>query len=375
MTYFLAKTNRISFFPTYLIGLSVLGLISANEITQVLTRNRTALTILSIFLAYAALTVFWSNDAQFKTFALYTGYGLLIITFVIAIPLLAHRFPWFIDVFLRLLVLAAVISCCYSLCFYYLLDDYRPLGFDRLYSLGGLHNPVVSALSYGAALVLVLSFASICRDNALKVLTFFIGILLLAGIMHTGTRSVWIGLIAAGLCVIAVLPNPGAQKKLVLGVVGLTCLLIAGVSIWILGYHEALLERSTSFRPQIWVEFLTKIVSGNFFLGFGINTDPAFYADGIEFKHAHSIYLSTLFYGGIVGLGLFLTLIGQVIYTQVKNPTRLTIYVLPLLVFGLVCLVFDGNRLVRKVDFTWLLIWLPIALSLVDDTETKTPPA
>ncbi len=363
VTYFLAKSNRISFFPSYLVGLSVLGLIGTREFKAVFERSRTTLILILSFLAYSALTALWSNDPGLKPLALYAGYGLLILTFVFGIAMAELRFGWFRDVFLLLLVLSATVSACYSMYLFQIIQ-FDPLVDDRLYSLGGLHNPVVGALSYGAAFVLMMSYLPTTKETLLRVVLVLLMVILFAGIINTGTRSVWIGLIAAFICLVYLLPAANLKLKLGLGIGGILFAILSFAIILELGLDEKLLARSTSFRPEIWQNLMSKMMSAKLMLGYGINSSAEIHHVQYVFDHPHSIYLSTLFYGGVVGLVLFLSVISRVLYLQLTKPQASSIYIVTLLVFGLVCLIFDGNRLVRKIDFVWLLIWLPIAFSL-----------
>ena len=151
----------------------------------------------------------------------------------------------------------------------------------------------------------------------------------------------------------------------------LFCLIpVTLIASYLSGFTELMLKRSTSFRPEIWQATITQWLNGNLMLGAGIQTAFDLYIAPNKFMHPHSLYLSTLYYGGILGLGLLLMSIGRLFWVLLhKADLDVKTYALPLLVFGLVTLLFDGNRLVAKVDFLWLCFWLPVALTLLAESR------
>ena len=90
------------------------------------------------------------------------------------------------------------------------------------------------------------------------------------------------------------------------------------------------------------------------------------------FEHPHSIYLATLFYGGLLGLGLLMGFIGHLYWSWLKiEPKPYLIYALPLMTYGLTCLLVDGDKLLTKVNFVWLLVWLPYAIALMHTVSLR----
>ena len=79
--------------------------------------------------------------------------------------------------------------------------------------------------------------------------------------------------------------------------------------------------------------------------------------------HSHSAFVATLYHGGVVGLALLLAIVAAAscrawrIARGRGDPTGLV-----LLLFGVVCLLLDGNRLVSNPHLSsWLIFWLPVA--------------
>ena len=44
---------------------------------------------------------------------------------------------------------------------------------------------------------------------------------------------------------------------------------------------------------------------------------------------------------------------------------------LSLLTYGFAVLMFDGNRLISKIDFIWLVFWLPVAFAAFLELDEK----
>ncbi len=370
ITYFLAKSSVVVYFPSYLIGLSVLALLTTKEFSQVVRQSKTTLLYVVCFLIYMALSALWSANPSLKSLGLYLAYILLIITFVFSFSLLELRFPRFVELFLLLLLVSASISICYSIHLFQTLGYETPED-DRMYSMGGVSNPVISALSYGTVFVLSLSFLSQCKDRILGILIVLMMSIILIGIIYTQTRSVWVGIVAAFFTLIFVSSKSTFKHKLFQCGLAILVLLAILTIIWMLGYHESLLERSTSFRPEIWQEVTRRLPQDNLLFGYGIAANPEVHYQHLVFAHPHSIYLSTVFYGGLVGLALFFALLGRLAFVLVRNSNADLVLVMPLLVYGLVCLIVDGDKLVRKVNFIWLLVWLPVALAISQEVKSK----
>jgi len=368
ISYFLGENGRISYFPSYLIGIVGLGLALCGRFNLIIKSTKITTILLATILGYFCLAIMATNG-DFYSSLRYFGYSLLLLSFVYGLVYASTTMEWFRDVFLSTLVIAAAVSAAYSTYFFFNLD-YQPLAERRLYALGGLNNPAMSAMSYGAALSLCMSFFFLTKERGLRILTLVLGIVLIVAIGLSGTRGVWIGLLAAGAATIFLMPNKSHQRRLMLI---LFCLIpVTLIASYLSGFTELMLKRSTSFRPEIWQATITQWLNGNLMLGAGIQTAFDLYIAPNKFMHPHSLYLSTLYYGGILGLGLLLMSIGRLFWVLLhKADLDVKTYALPLLVFGLVTLLFDGNRLVAKVDFLWLCFWLPVALTLLAESRAN----
>ena len=357
-TYFLLENGSGNSFPTYLLGLGMIPLIALESRT--LQIDRVLVGLIALFFAYMTLSVLWSsnNGLIVKTFT----EAVLVLSFCLAIPISIQRFHWFLNALVVLVILSAVVNSGYSIYLHYALPDYQPLPEPRLYALGRLSNPVIGALSYGFAVVLA-AYMFLNETRRLASAGYLFAILLFVfAIVLTGSRGAYLAL-AAALSVGVLLHYPANRKLQVFGVAG-TLLALLAAAYFLLG-PEALFSRALSFRPEIWSEFISRTITSNVWIGTGMTTDSEFQLPELLIQHPHSAFIATFYYGGLIGLALYLGLVLRAIQSLAgmgQNSVRLLGSML--LAFGLTATALDGNELIEKVNYLWFLVWLPVGLAL-----------
>lgn len=367
VSYYLASKGQINHIPTYFAG--ALFLVLAITSWRDVVAPMPSAALVAALTVYLALTPLW-NGGGLETTALRAGHALLLVAFVFGIPTVAARFDGFLDWLLTLLILSAVVSATYSIYFYHALD-YNPLDEkDRLYGLGRLANPAVSGMSYSVALIPAAHRVLFRRGLERIVWGTAVAVLLYA-LWLTGTRSMWIGL-GATMTVAALACGNATLRNRALMLPGTLILLAAGITLAFNVDREQFLRRADSFRPEIWTGVVDKALDGNWFFGNGINTSSATQFRDIVFDHAHSIYVGTFYYGGVVGLLLLLALLVITYRHLLTRPhSELRDLALMMLTFGAVTLALDGDQLLEKVDYPWLVFWLPVALALCVSTRNQ----
>jgi O-antigen ligase len=121
-----------------------------------------------------------------------------------------------------------------------------------------------------------------------------------------------------------------------------------------------------SYRLEIWGKILVKVRDAPCF-GHGLNADTAdtrtIMSDGSVMLHPHSVYLTTLYYGGIVGLLLLVALLSLAIWQGVTRVGKPQSFLLTCMVmFGALCMVTDGKTIIQHPKPFWIFFWFPIAL-------------
>ena len=144
----------------------------------------------------------------------------------------------------------------------------------------------------------------------------------------------------------------------------LALLVLGAVAAAMLGAMGDLIaiSRGSSYRSEIWVVVLDRIAERPWF-GHGIEADETVpYSRGLAI-HAHQMYLSNQFYGGVVAtalLALMLAAAGRAAYRDFRSTGSFVLAAL--LIFVIVAGLFDFGRLLHTVNWVWLVFWLPIAL-------------
>jgi O-antigen ligase len=371
--FFLAESGKINNFPTYVVGILFILLMLLDRSA---VRHFDAHLVLGItgLLTYFSLSALWADNGGLAAMLLYFGYSVLILSFVYSVLLLQMHYQEFLRFLVWFTVLAAVVSASYSVHLHYAFPEYQPLLEDRLVALGRLHNPVISALSYGMAIVMALHLLICGTNNNDRFFSGFCIVVLLVGVTLTYTRSVWIGVSVATLYAIA-LYFPGSTWRRVAAAVLFLSVVVA-IMLASFGWDE-LVKRSTSFRPEIWGELINRTLKTNWLLGHGIIADSSVAHSSYEhgtfsFHHAHSMYVATLFYGGVIGLSGFL---GFLVYLglrlhQADGDEKRGLATMAL-IYAVVVMFFDGDRFLAKVDYFWIVFWLPVAITLIVDREKR----
>ncbi len=368
VTYYLAGNGKINNFPTYLAALAFLPFVIIRP-DCFSTFNKPILLLILIFLFYLCSSAYWSSGTSVTILAKYPGYFFLLITFILGIALMSSQFPSFLKWLLVIGILSATISSIYSMILHMTLPDYQPLIDKRLYSLGRLHNPVIASLSYGMAVTLCANFL-LMHVGRIRILWAACLALLLFAILLTETRSVWFGLMVSLPVALFLQENISIKRKMTILFAGYGIMLLVMWSTWSMGYWEEMFHRGTSYRPEIWLTTIQNTLGSHLFFGNGIVTSSELIISGYDFQHPHSIYISTFFYGGLIGLGLLVLLIATCFWQVLKvRLSPLAILAVSSLSYSAVVFLFDGDRLLTKVDFMWIAFWLPIALCLISTVK------
>jgi O-antigen ligase len=128
-------------------------------------------------------------------------------------------------------------------------------------------------------------------------------------------------------------------------------------------FFKSRLFRGIPYRLDIWGQSLSQAGDAPFF-GHGLTADTRLIMpDGTNMPHHHSVYMTTLFYGGIVGLLLLIALAASALWQGLTRTAELQKFLLTcMLLYGSLCIVTDGNTLIRHPKPVWIFFWFPIAL-------------
>ncbi len=356
--FFLAENGRANAFPTYLLAIAVLAylVIKRPASASGLTGNIPLVGALML-IGYLSVTTLWSDNRNTGSLITYFGYGAIVGSFVIGMLLCYRRFPNFIPMLALAIFIAGTLSAGLSVFLFYEFPEYRFMPGSRMIALGRLSNPVIAADSYGFAIVLgfylLLQQAGVWR----RLLIAMAITLLLYATVLTGSRAVWLAIAFAAS--VGVASRDMSYKYLAFGLI-----VFGAMALLVLDIDE-LTRRALSFRPEIWSEFIQRTIAGNLWFGVGSSSDSSWPTSAFTFDHPHSIFVSVLYFGGVTGLLLIVSLYLRCLFELGRLPSsNLRSLALMSIVFGIILGMFDGDNPLTKIDFHWWMVWVPITFCI-----------
>ena len=310
--------------------------------------------LLLIWLSYQLISGFWSDEFTLTGFVVLAGRCLQLLTFVVVTISLVRRFPNEFDLLVKFLVISTATIAVASMFSWY--SDH-PFPVSRLEPLGRIDNPILAGCAYGVFALLALYYAISEKVIQRRILYAVAFLVLASAVLLTHSRTAIIGLL------VAVISMPLCfGRKFILPVI----MLLVAVFIVVQLVFPEVFDRfyiGLHWRPLIWESVLARI-SDRPWIGYGYLSGTEVVLGGRSFRHAHSSYLGFLRDGGIIGFTLFLALVIGITARVVRYGSGKTVYILPLLVFALMVIAPDVDRLILRPKESWLFFWWPLALSL-----------
>lgn len=320
-----------------------------------------------LMLAWMALSTQWATGAE-NPLAL-AKRGLYMACFLLAVKMLHDRDPQLLRNAL-LLAVAVVAAGALATIIYQFFWLGQPLEYRayRLYRLGigdfaDYGWPVVAGIFHGSVAVWALGVALERRTSWLQAL-FWLAVfgVLSVYVLLTYTRGAWFGLLGAAAMVVLM---QRSKRAWWLTAVGAMVLAVAVFHFW----DRLLVEvqvRQLSGRGPIW-EYFFQLMPGHWLFGYGLGT-PFEYKwpneDAVS-PHAHSLYLQQIYDSGLISVALMaagLLLVGMKAWKLRNDPwIRLAV---PVLVFALIAMLTDVERIYSRPGTYWTVFWLPLAVLL-----------
>jgi len=129
-------------------------------------------------------------------------------------------------------------------------------------------------------------------------------------------------------------------------------------------YPDELTSRGLSSRPEIWGKAWLQILEAPW-LGQGYDAPLSIWITAHNYAMAdpHNMLLAVLYYGGAVGLALWLSLYAVAFIFAWRNRKEPSVMICSgLLVFGLAASMTEGGAFLSRPKEHWFLIWIPMAL-------------
>ncbi|MDA7832875.1 hypothetical protein N9A64_01360 [Pseudomonadales bacterium] len=368
--YYLLPSSQANNFPTFLLALSMIVYVALDAKSIEIFDHRGLVKALVLLLFYMATTGFWFYDGHLlQVLKLYAD-SFLILLFIFSLIVLLRKAKNFLYLLVATIVLAATSSALEWLYLTMISDDIAR-------AVGRLQYPALAAISWGFAVFPAMWLSAISRISIVKMLWAIAGLFLAAVALYQKIVYVQIALSIAtafmGYFYAKVLWS-GDRPKIFL----IACI----VSFFVLSlFLSDSLNQIQQDRPTIWNQSVQHLfdVPGKPLFGFGLMGDTTmslpcelhFAGEVCHFSHPHSLFVSTLVYGGIIGLFLLFTLLiwtTNILVSEMhQRQAQLALFILG---YAIPLLLFDGDRLIDKIDIIWLLLWFPVGIALSIKPQT-----
>ncbi|HPY74218.1 MAG: O-antigen ligase family protein [Planctomycetes bacterium] len=373
--FFFSPTSKIcnSFYYAIIIPATIFALLNIDF--QPL-KKQPIIYITLLYFLYAICSVLWSENLTAHSMIKIIKHSFYVITFGLFIYATLQKHGWKFKKILYYATILASFSAFVSICYWY---GYKGNSFhERLVGCFRNYNTAASNLAYGSCFLFVLYNIIYTRRNLL--INVLISLPLFAFIVLTQSRS------TAGIMflfsIIFVMYYYRKNIKLFIVSTSIVCF------VALLYYHTILnwryesinqemmtieqtnselkqneLSRYCPFRPYIWKFFFQKVLERPIFgHGFSAKNKFIIQEDNLQrpFEHPHSLYLSQLYYGGIVAFCIFVIMICMFFYIVMQHHCRpmvpiLTIFIL----FTLLIYILDGDSLIKQPREFWFSFWMP----------------
>ena len=236
---------------------------------------------------------------------------------------------------------------------------------------GLFYNPIPVGWMFAMGLLLSMHRIFVF-ERKIKLLMIFVCFIFLSMLIIAQSRGAFVGLMA-GVFVLSVLRTGLLGRYLFLATLSIIFLFL--ITYFFTDYHliKHLVSRGDSARFDIFNNALEAISQHPIF-GHGFGASSVNMWKGKTFYHYHNIYLSTLFYGGIIGLLLFFCFIISFLVKSFKIKEAHGWY--SVVVMALTAFLFDGNHFITYPSAELYILVLPVLLSVairLQTTESKEP--
>lgn len=308
--------------------------------------------LVGLLILWSGLTLLWGENPGGGRVGKFAFDTVCTAIFFCAVFVSAREDSCTIRNIMTVLIVAAAANAALSIMLFLIpfLPDLPPHG-ARLTGWAETRHSILGALVIGVGYLAALD--RVVRERRFRFLNLLACLVCLAFVVLTGSRGPFFSVLVATIVVML-----GSMRQVVAAMVGIG---IAGAAVVALVPQVVLsLATRPSYRMEIW-KFTLGRVAERPWTGHGL---AAYLGLSSKFTFPHSLYFSTLFYSGIVGLALLLTVIAWVTWGLVKitratkQPLLLAIWVLALC-GGLT----DLGQVTEGPGPLWIFFWLPLALA------------
>lgn len=224
----------------------------------------------------------------------------------------------------------------------------------RLIGTGALRNPLLTSHVLGFLCAYWIA-AWLSRSERRDWLPAVMALPLLAALLTTGSRTPLMGLTLTCFWMLLMSGQRAVYLIAALPLVASATYLVA---------PEIILQRGTSFRPELWSDAWRQ-AGEHLWLGAGYNSKFEFHIQGMRYllHDPHNVELAVLLELGLIGLGLWTIMYIFALHRCLRLRALPQFQIASaLLIYGLCAGLTEGGNYLSRPNESWFLIWIPLAL-------------
>jgi O-antigen ligase len=317
----------------------------------------------ALYFAALGLAEFAAPAASAHAIAKHVMYALQVLSFLAITALLMRRDRKFPETLFLCLAGAAAIAAAINLiafCIRY--PDALPSqqlsgipGVSMYYNMNVLGDVYAVACAGGFCL---LAGQHLGRRQFIVALSATLTLLLAVGLI--ASRGAIMATMAAALT--ALLLSQGLRRRplILAAIAGIVLLLVLATPL----LHK-LIVRGDAFRLSLW-SFYLDLVAQRPWLGYGLSFDTRIaLPNGYLILNPHNILLSAMIRGGLISVAALAALLATAVYRVFRSyKSEGGLFAPVLLAAALAATSVDFEIVASPLGWPWLLLWLPIGLSL-----------
>lgn len=357
---FFVLPDNVALNKTYYLLVVPLTLFALGTADYTRLWRHTTLRWVAAFIAFMTLSAAWTTGEPAEPARALLSFGVSTLIFVLLIC--ACDLNWLDRLHAWCASITTLHVCVISVVWYTAHTIAEPL-----VAIGRLDHPLELASVYAS--IAAMSLVRYAQLPGARRSPYLLNVVAcVAAILLTGRRGPLLAFAVVGLLAVAHQRSAHAAKLIVSLLIGCSVLLLLEPSLM-----DQLTERGTSLRPSIWIDGWQRIRdSGAWMLGNGSGASTALEVSSVEIRHYHDIFLSTLFYGGLVGVALLCGVLATTLIDGLRVPASQPW--LAAFCVGVGCLLTNGDRLVIHPHPVWLYFWLPATVVAIYSSSICGPP-
>ena len=373
---FFVVPNAVDLYKFYILMVFFPGLFLLPGTLKLCWRSPIWCSVIA-YLVYMLLSSFWSHQFSLAIFWRDVLYAVYILSFILLTVYFFARNQELPNTAIYLVALVVIVAAIFSIVSFEPLTQLPNLTEARLSGVGALGTVNESAFVYGIFGVIALDYVRRNRGQGLAYLyaTGFAIIVLFVILTQSNTGLLALSSACALLFLFHAKRNPRALY------IGLPLALAACLYLaWSLGLLNGTTDIGFTMRWPIWDHAIKRWQSAPVF-GLGYQTAPGVteMQNGVNINYAHSLFLSTLRDGGLVGVFLLLPVYGLALRAGLKMASKKydPLY-LCLFIFGFIIVMVSMDQILTRPRELWLVLWLPLACLIAEELgliKVKSPEA